>query len=265
MSSYAAYLAFAEALAKEAGHIAHAYERHAISFEHKSDNSPVTDADLKINSLVIARCRAAYPDIGVLGEEESIASAKTSGFLWVCDPIDGTIPYSMGMSASMFCLALVEDGVPVVGVAYDFANDRLFSAVKGAGVRLNGEPIEPPGDVKPMRFVDLEWWPSSIYQLQEARSRLESSNLSTLFIASSVFAGTMVVLRRLMAVVYGSSKPWDGAALYVIATEMGAKMTNLDGEVQRYDQPIKGFILANTDDFDAIFACVGGNYTKTTP
>src|SRR3954462_4543937 len=132
-------LRFAQRLAKEAGVIARRHYDPTISFDPKDDSSPVTQADVEINRLVIARCRAAYPEAGVLGEEES--SQGVSDILWVCDPIDGTTPYMLGAHASTFCLALVYKGVPVVGVVYDFWNKRLYSAIKGESAFLNGAPL----------------------------------------------------------------------------------------------------------------------------
>lgn len=258
MTDYQQYLSFAEDVAREAGIIARKYFSHVVSFETKTDNTPVTAADLEINELVIRRCMDTFPGIGVLGEEQSIDGTTGQNLLWVCDPIDGTIPYSFGMGMSTFCLALVEDGVPKVGVVYDFTNNRLFSAIEGKGARLNGENIQPQNDAQPMKFIDLEWWLNAPFDIDQATKQLAVEGYNTVRYMSCVFAGVMVGLRRMSGVIYAGDKPWDAAALYVIAREMGAHMTDLGGRDQRYDKAINGFVLATQEDFDSVLASVVG-------
>jgi fructose-1,6-bisphosphatase/inositol monophosphatase family enzyme len=258
MTDYQEYLTFAEEVAREAGLIARKHFSHVVTFETKTDNTPVTAADLAINELVIRRCTSAFPGIGVLGEEQSIDGDIGQGLLWVCDPIDGTIPYSFGMGLSTFCLALVEDGVPKVGVVYDFINNRLFSAIEGKGAWLNGEKIQPHNDAQPMKFIDLEWWLNAPFDIDQATKQLAVEGYNTVRYMSCVFAGVMVGLRRMSGVIYAGDKPWDAAALYVIAREMGARMTDLGGNEQRYDQAVNGFVLATQEDFDIVLDAVMG-------
>jgi len=92
------YLEFAKSLALEAGKIMRTYFL-VTDTTWKADQTPVTQADTEINSLVIDRVQKAYPSHSVYGEEES--SLRESKFLWVCDPVDGTLPYSLGLPLSL--------------------------------------------------------------------------------------------------------------------------------------------------------------------
>src|SRR3990167_10128728 len=108
MSELDEYLNFAKELAKEAGEIMSLSFANGTSREWKEDRTPVTEADTKINSLVIERIKAKYPDNGVWGEEESHNLGVQ--MTWVCDPVDRTMPFSHGLPISTFALSLARDG-----------------------------------------------------------------------------------------------------------------------------------------------------------
>ncbi len=243
LAGYAAYHDFAVALAQESGALARQHFNPDINFEPKGDNSPVTAADVAINRLVIERCQAEYPAIGIMGEEESSAGSSAD-LLWVCDPIDGTSPYAFGMSASTFCLALVENGVPVIGIVYDFMNDRLFHAVKGHGAFLNGQKLTMP-NYPPMKLVNFEWWSETAADIHGFHELMFAKKFQVPNYTSSGFMGMQVATGRIAGQIYMGKSPWDVAALKVIAEESGCLVTDIDGNEQRYDQPIRGAITAH--------------------
>ncbi len=242
--AYEQELAFAVALAKEAGEIARKHFSAGIAYENKSDNSPVTVADNDINALVIERCAEAYPGVGVLGEEQSSKDVGTKS-LWVCDPIDGTIPYTLGIPASTFCLAYVVEGVPQVGVVYDFNSDNLFAAVRGGAATLNGEQLTSIAGAQPMKLVNLEWYHAAKYNLQGVREKLFAEQYQVPNYATGAFIAMRVAQGRVAAGIYSGDKSWDIAALKVIVEACGGVVTDLGGEEQRYDGSIKGAIIAH--------------------
>src|SRR5262249_33077928 len=131
---------FAIDLAHQADAIAKRYFHTAFEVTRKADNSPVTIADTSINDLVIDSVRAAYPDHRVIGEEASLPKDGAE-YSWICDPIDGTIPFSTGVPTFAFSLALVRDGIPILGVISAPIQDQLFVAEVDQGATLNGEKI----------------------------------------------------------------------------------------------------------------------------
>lgn len=236
-------LAFACRLAKDAGLIARKHYSPTIKFDPKAHNSPVTLADTEINALVITRCKAAYPDIGILAEEES--TPRTKEWLWVCDPIDGTIPYMLGMGASSFCLALVHNGQPVMGVVYDFMNDRLFSAVKGKNAFLNGQPLADGSATNPLKLIELETYPGAVHTVGDLRERLIREDWQAPNFATASFVAMQVAQGRIAGSVYTGNQAWDIAAAKVIVEACGGQVTDLDGNEQRYDGFIKGAIVVH--------------------
>ena len=247
--NYEKELTFAKALALEAGEIGRRYFSNGIAYENKSDNSPVTLADTQINDLVITKCLAEYPESGVLGEEAS--QAGKGHMLWVCDPIDGTFPYALGLPASTFCLALVVDGVPEVGVVYDFNNGQLYSAIRGQQAYMNDKPIVPSTE-QPMPVINLEWFHAAKYNLQGTREKLFTKGFHVPNYSSCDIMAMRVATGRIAGVIYAGDKSWDVAAAKVVVEACGGRVTDLTGHEQRYDGDIKGAIIAHPGYHDIL-------------
>jgi myo-inositol-1(or 4)-monophosphatase len=138
-----ARLELAEAVAREAGAVALDYfkRRETLVIETKRDPQDVVSiADREVENLIRARFNTAYPDDGVLGEEYGLETG-TSGFTWVVDPIDGTSPFVNGMPNWCVSIALLHDGVPVIGVISAPCHDELYAAAFGMGATLNGKKL----------------------------------------------------------------------------------------------------------------------------
>ncbi|MDO8430693.1 MAG: inositol monophosphatase family protein [Candidatus Taylorbacteria bacterium] len=99
------YLKLAKEIADESAVIALKYFGFETEKTWKSDNTPLTQADTEINSLVIKKIQEKYPEHSIQGEEES-SKKVGSKYIWVCDPIDGTMPFSLGLPIFTFSLAL---------------------------------------------------------------------------------------------------------------------------------------------------------------
>jgi myo-inositol-1(or 4)-monophosphatase len=102
MNDYDRELDIAKRLAKEAGDIMLKYFNSAASNPTiKSDRTIVTKADTEINDHVIKLLKAETPEYSVWGEEQS-SIIEGSKYTWVCDPVDGTMPFSKAMPSLHF-------------------------------------------------------------------------------------------------------------------------------------------------------------------
>jgi len=243
------YLEFAKSLAKEAGDIMLRYFRaDDIGVELKDDKTLVTIADTKINNMVIDAVKAKFPDHSVHGEEGSFA-VEHSELTWVCDPIDGTLPFAKGLPISTFSLGLVgADGDAYIGVAYDPYQDRMYEAAKGHGSLLNGRKIMVSKKTElEGAFLDNELWRNEKEGVSFTDPRGAFADLDVIVTSqcSAVITGCLVAEGLYDAMIFGQSKPEDIAALKVIVEEAGGKVTSLAGNVQRYDQKIYGAIVSN--------------------
>lgn len=250
------YLAFAKQLALDAGELMLKYFQDDIATREKDDRSIVTVADETINQLVIDRVAAAYPNHAVLGEEAS--NLKDSEHLWVCDPIDGTIPYAKHMPVSVFSLALVKDGAPLLGVIYDPYMKRLYSAAKDGGAHLNDKPITVSNrGVERHSLINIEWWGDAPYDVDTVFHDLSAETGVTVHHLGSVIgAAAYVAVGRYEACVFPGTtgKCVDIAAVKVIVEEAGGKVTDLFGNEQRYDGDINGALITNSKVHDRLAA-----------
>jgi fructose-1,6-bisphosphatase/inositol monophosphatase family enzyme len=233
----------AVSIAREAGKIIVEYFDIDQQVEIKEDKSPVTIADKKVNSLVIERLSEAFPDDGIVGEEES-TSEYGMGRKWICDPIDGTAGYIWGTPTAFFSLALVVDGHPVLGVVYDAFLDKMYIGQEGQPSECNGKII----------FVSsLTIFEGVVAVTGGVRNLLRSSYCKKLVddkIKLACFSGAVIKACLLARGKFsGFIEPGvnlhDIAAIHTIVEGAGGKITSMNGGEITYLKPIKGCIISN--------------------
>lgn len=114
---------------------------------NKADGSPVSEADRQSEAAMRAVIQQAVesgelPEAGVLGEEMGLtpaASGSPSRFTWVLDPIDGTKSFMAGKPTFGVLIALLRDGVPVMGIIDQPITRERWVGVEGRKTTLNGE------------------------------------------------------------------------------------------------------------------------------
>ncbi len=232
------HLEFATKLAREAGAVIKANFAIGMKKDWKADDTPVTVTDHAINRTVIEAVRKTYPKMSLLGEEDSFM-VEGSEYTWVCDPVDGTIPFSHGVPTCMFSLALVKNGESILGVLYEPFLNRMFTAEKGKGAFLNGKPIQVSKAKTFKRSITSVTEPGAYKAFVDAGSRVMSL-LSYCYVSSLVASGELTA-----AVAWKWAGAWDVAAVKVIVEEAGGKVTDLRGNEQRYDGPLNGAIATN--------------------
>ncbi|CDO10333.1 histidinol-phosphatase [Mycolicibacterium cosmeticum] len=107
-----------------------------LRVETKPDLTPVTDADQGAERALRATLAQARPDDAVFGEEFGGATTFT-GRQWILDPIDGTKNFVRGVPVWCTLIALVDDGVPTVGVVSAPALGRRWWAAAGEGAHVS--------------------------------------------------------------------------------------------------------------------------------
>lgn len=238
------YQDFCIRLAQDSGEVIRKAFALGMKKEYKDDHTPVTEADYFINRMVIERINAVFPNHDILGEEESDRS-RGSRFVWLCDPIDGTIPFSHGIPTCVFSLALVDDGKPIVGVIYDPFLDRMYYAEKGCGAFLNGKRIHVSqrstmqGSIVALTGTSQSFKNGKLYDV------LRDSGLRIINLYTGIYEGALVGAGELLGVVLGATTPHDAASLKILVEEAGGRVTDGNGDEQRYDQAINDCIVSN--------------------
>ncbi|MGI4828492.1 MAG: inositol monophosphatase family protein [Janthinobacterium lividum] len=234
------FIEVAEAIAREAGALLREFYARGVRAEYKGDVDIVTEADRASEKFITERLRAAFPDHGVYGEEGTRSSME-SEFRWYVDPLDGTTNFAHGFP--VFCVVLgcerrrpglapEQDGEMVAGVIYDPLRDEMFSAARGAGAKLNGEPIHVSRTKALQESLIATGFPSQkrhrspnvhFYQEFTLRShgvrRAGSAALDLAYVAAGRIDG------------YWEFKlnPWDTSAGYLLVEEAGGRVTHFDG------------------------------------
>jgi histidinol-phosphatase len=216
-------LAFAHELADLAGEIGLGYFRGSFEVTIKPDRTPVTEADLSIESAIRDAVKERYPGDSVLGEEGGLQGEGRRR--WIVDPIDGTKNFADGVQ-----IALAVDDEPVLGVVNLPALGERYDASRGGGARMNGAPIHVSrADRVPRSFVVFagmgDWlsgpYAAGVQQLVSDARR--DRGFGDAWGHCLVARGSADVMLEL------ELATWDFAALQVIVEEAGGRITQFDG------------------------------------
>lgn len=241
------YKEFGVRIALEAGEIIKKNFSLGMQKQWKSDNSPVTETDKAINSLLIARVRESFQEHNVLAEEESSILEEGNEFVWVCDPVDGIIPFSHGVPICTFSLALVKKGEPIFAVVFDPFGKRLFVAEKGKGAFLNDKLISVSKNSEFRGSVgSYEMFEKAKYNINKLLNHLQQEEgVNTIKLSSFIYTACLVAAGEFVYAIFPNITAHDAASVKLIVEEAGGKVTDLFGNEQRYDQNIEGLIASN--------------------
>ena len=239
------YLEFAKEIAFKAKEIMLKYYNIDNGSNYKEDNTIVTKADTEINEYLIKKVKEKFPTHSVDGEEEQFGSSE---YIWVCDPVDGTAMYARHIPTSVFSLALVINGEPVVGVIMDPFNDDLYCAQKGLGAYKNNIRISVNNiSLDDMRSVShFDMFPTFEYNIFDAVEELAKKTYF-ISIGSIARACTCVASGELNVAIFPGTKHkhCDMAAAKIIVEEAGGIVTDLFGSSQEYNTDIRGAVISN--------------------
>jgi histidinol-phosphatase len=222
-----AELAFARDMADRAREISLPLFRRGVEVRLKADRSPVTEADLAIEELFRKEAARTFPTDAVTGEEGGLAAGGNR--VWIIDPIDGTKNFAAGIQVWGTLIALEAEGERVLGLVDAPALGERYEAVRGAGARMNGDPIRvsATGSLAEATLAhpSLSEWPEEsrpalMVVLGEARRAVGFGD----------FWGHCLVARGAAdAMLESRLRIWDWAAVEVLVEEAGGQMTAFDG------------------------------------
>lgn len=188
-----------------------------------------TEGDLLAEKKIIDIIGKNFPDHGILSEESTNPSKK-SRFLWVIDPIDGTIMYFSGQNTFGVSVGLLKNNKPFLGAIYFPALRLLFWAKKGEGAYLGNKKIKvSPEKLLRKSVVSFD------YGYSNRRAGVKKILLPLVdnvryapVPGCTVFAMTNLARGFCQAHVH-SGPIWDFAAAAIIVEEAGGKVTDYKG------------------------------------
>lgn len=136
--------------ARSAGNIIvhHINRLDRINVEAKGENDFVSDVDRMAEDEIRASLKQAYPDHAVVGEERG--GAEDADYVWVVDPLDGTLNYLRGVPHFAVSIALKHRGALEAGVIYDPVRQELWTAKRGGGCTFEGRRMR----IQPRPSID---------------------------------------------------------------------------------------------------------------
>jgi myo-inositol-1(or 4)-monophosphatase len=198
----------------------------------KGHDSPVSEVDIAVDTLLKTQLAPIVPGAAWLSEETEDDPARLSARrVWIVDPIDGTRAFLAGRADWTVSVALVEDGRPIVAALYAPASEEFFAAVAGASVTRNGLAIRASAGEElagarisgPKRLLDQV---SAAVPDVVIVTRVHSLALRLARVADSTldvaFAG-------------GNSHDWDLAAADLLVHEAGGALTTIEGATLSYN------------------------------
>jgi myo-inositol-1(or 4)-monophosphatase len=244
-SHFSEELEIAERAAREAGWIIMALYGKEYRIEEKGKDNPVTTADLEANRKIHEIILGHYPEDGWLSEEDKDNLARlNSSRVWVVDPIDGTKEFIAGVPHFAVSVGLVIKGRPMLGIVYNPAEEKLYSAVKGRGAVLNNHSIHvsPREEVKGASLLVSRSEPRRKFQSFADLCRIEpigSIAYRLAMVAAGEGDGTLT---------FRSLREWDVCAGALIVEEAGGVVVDGNGRGLVFNQPetlYRGVIASN--------------------
>ena len=112
-----------------------------LQVKKKGPSDFVTNADLKVEKIIIEELKKARPNYSIISEENGNENNKDRENTWIIDPIDGTINFLHGIPHFAISIALKSKNEIVSGLIYDPIKDEMFYAEKNNGAFFNNQRI----------------------------------------------------------------------------------------------------------------------------
>ena len=211
----------------------------------KAGGSPVTEADIGVDTFLRIRLSEMLPEAAWLSEETVDDELRLSRrFVWVVDPIDGTRAYMGGSPDWAVCVALLDAGVPILGVVHAPACEATYTAISGGGAFLNGAAIATSRltALKDARIAGPKPMLDALARLEAFQpvEKIPSLALRLTRIADATIDAGLIS---------PDARDWDLAAADLILREAGGQLCGSDGQPATYNRevPLHGMLLAGGD------------------
>ena len=241
-------LALAKKAARAAGEILRGYwRRGGYEIGSKGHDNPVTAADLEADRAIKKLLRDPFPGYGWLSEETADNDDRLKcRRVWIVDPLDGTKEFIKGIPEFAVAIALIEDGVPALGVTYNPIKREMYWAARGVGCHLNTRRVR----VTRMRTLKRATVLAS--RSETARGEWQGFHgiLKVSPTGSVAYKLAMVAAGKADATFTRSPKSeWDIASGAALVIEAGGTITDIKGRQIRFNQrnvKLEGLIADNT-------------------
>lgn len=202
----------------------------------KSDDSPVTAADLAADRIISEGLRAAFPDIALVTEEQAASHAQRAETFLIVDPLDGTKEFVNRRGDFTVNIAYVEGGTPRRGVVYAPARGRLFitDAAGDSWEESGAFDLESPGEMTRLRAREADNAALEIVASKSHRDAATDAYIARYNSAGLRSAGSSLkfcLVATGEADLYprlGRTMEWDTAAGHAVLNGAGGTVLHFD-------------------------------------
>lgn len=252
-----AFLATAVEAVIRAGEIHMSKFRSGVRIDKKGAIDLVTEVDMQVEREIRAMLAARFPDHDILAEELG-GERSASRYRWVFDPLDGTTNFAHGVPIFCAALALEIDGRAEVSAVFDGNRQELFTAERGVGAWLNGEPLRVSHTDTMIDAMLVTGFPYAVHDDPERYLEVFSAFIrrarAVRRFGSAAVDLCWVAAGRMDAFWEEALNPWDTMAAALIVEEAGGRVTGMDGGPW---VPDDGHILAsNSHLHEAMLAVI---------
>lgn len=234
-------------LALEAGDkIMEIYADPDFEVRSKSDESPVTEADEAADAIISAGLRATFPDVALVTEEQADSHGQTVSTFLIVDPLDGTKEFIKRRGDFTVNIAYVVDGVPVRGIVYAPAKERLFyTDAAGVSIEESGDfAKDAVGPVTQIKVTTPDNDALMVVASKSHRDQATDDYINKYNVRDSKSAGSSLkfcLVATGEADIYprvGRTMEWDTAAGHAVLTGAGGAVVRFDDHTTlQYGKP----------------------------
>lgn len=229
-------------IAEGAGQILMKYFKHDFEIQTKGDKFDlVTTADIESDQYIRTELKKLFPDDLILSEESLEIPADFYGDVWMVDPLDGTKGFVNKNPSFAVMIGLCRAGIPILGIVYIPAKDKLYYAEKGKGAFLR-----EGNDIKKILVSEISMMDKAtlISYNRYGEKRVSDQMIDNMPVLKRIPESSAGVKLCLVAEgkaevhVHTNSRgsKWDTCAPQIILEEAGGKITNHKGEHLNYLQ-----------------------------
>ncbi len=245
------FLLVAAESAKEAGELLMANMGMTLDIRFKQGNQydPSSRIDVASEAIIIEGIRSVYPHHGLLSEEMGEINPSAE-FIWIIDPLDGTVNYIHGRRYFCISIAVRWQQELILGVVFNPITNELFTALKGYGAYLNKEKITVSKIAKLAMSLLAMGFPyergSNAFKLStDIFIRLVENSQAIRRDGSTALSLCNVACGRYDGFCVAGNELWDYAAGSLIVAEAGGAVTNFHGEPLVWHGPKNEVVATN--------------------
>jgi len=216
------------------------FYRYGYDVKQKSDQTPLTQADIAAHEIIEAGLRALTPDLPIISEEGASIPFEVRRqwpIYWLVDPLDGTREFIRRNDEFTVNIALIENGRPIMGLVHAPELEQCYFAIKGLGAYKKANDKKPKriyvkskcGDT--VVIAGSHSHPSDEYNRFIANiGEYDMLSMGSALKSCLVAEGAADIYARL-----GPTSEWDTAAAQCIVEEAGGKLTDTNMQPLRYN------------------------------